>query len=278
MQRIEPEDVIRIHSASDEGAAIIQARPTSPNTCFQSLDYKVLLYLRLSIPIAAAEVNCSHCMATQLSSRHLVNGCPHKNYKHRKRKAIMAEIVDLCAAAGTLVAEEQYQCFNARTAKRMDLVFTIGATEFLVDVTTIDANNPSNGFLRGSGLAPSYFPGAASVIKAKNKWDKYRFLLKGPQQLLVPFVLEVQGRWGHSARQLFKRIFSKIPIMANRVSRNFWSQRITLSHARCVTSNIVHRFYTMKRRVFGPQAPQELYYFEPYFGQALNPSADTIPI
>ena len=49
----------------------------------------------------------------------------------------MAEIVDLCAAAGTQVAEEQYQCFNARTAKRMDLVFSIGATEFLVDVTTI---------------------------------------------------------------------------------------------------------------------------------------------
>ena len=47
-----------------------------------------------------------------------------------------------------------------------------------------------------SGLAPSYFPGAASVIAAKNKWDKYRFLLKSPQQLLVPFFLEVQGRWG----------------------------------------------------------------------------------
>ena len=128
MQRIESEDVIRIHSASDEGAAIIQARPTSPNTCFQSLDFKVLLYLRLGIPIAAAEVNYSYCTVTHLSNRHLVNGCPHKNYKHRKHKAIMAEITDLCAAAGALVAEEQYQCFNARRAKRMDLVFSIGAT------------------------------------------------------------------------------------------------------------------------------------------------------
>ena len=43
------ENVIRIYSASDEGAAIIQARPTSPNSCFQSLNYKVLLYLRLDI-------------------------------------------------------------------------------------------------------------------------------------------------------------------------------------------------------------------------------------
>ena len=112
----------------------------------------------------------------------------------------MAEIVDLCAAADILVAEEQYQCFNTRTSRRMDLVFSMGATEFLVDVTTIDANNPSNGFLRGSGLSSSYFPGAASVIKAKHKWDKYRFLMKNSQQQLVPFVLEVQGRWGRSAR------------------------------------------------------------------------------
>ena len=81
----------------------------------------------------------------------------------------MAEIATLCAAAGTLVAEEQHQYFNVRTAKRMDLVFSIGTTEYLVDVTNIDANNPFNGFLRGSGLSPSYFPGAASVIAAKNK-------------------------------------------------------------------------------------------------------------
>ena len=155
------------------------------------------MYLRLGIPIATFDVNCSHCAFIQLSNRHLVNGCPLKNYKHRKHKAIMVEIVNLCAAAGTLVAEEQHQCFNTRTAKRMDLVFNMGITEYLVDVTTIDANNPSNGFLRGSGLSPSYFPGAASVIAARNEWDKYRFLLKGPQQQLVPFVLEVQGTWGH---------------------------------------------------------------------------------
>ena len=76
--------------------------------------------------------------------------------------------------------------------------------------------------------------------------------LKCPQQQLVPFVLEVQGRWGHCARQLFKRLFAKIPIVPNSVSRNFWAHRITLAHARCAASNIVHRFHTMKRHVFGP--------------------------
>ena len=54
-------------------------------------------------------------------------------------------------------------------------------------------NNSSNGFLYGSGLFQSYYPGATSVMSAGNKWDKYRFLLKGPQQELVPFVLEVQA-------------------------------------------------------------------------------------
>ena len=114
-------------------------------------------------------------------------------------------------------------------------------------------------------------------MAARKKWDKYRFLLKGPQQQLVPFVLETQGRWGHCARQLFKRIFSKIPIAANRVSRNFWAQRITLAHARCIAQNIVHRFHEMKRHVFGPLAPQQLYYFEPFFGQVLDPFEDRLP-
>ena len=66
----------------------------------------------------------------------------------------MTEITNMCAAADILVAQEQFQCFNTRTTRRIDLVFTIDNTECLVDVTTIDANNPSNAFLRGSGLAP----------------------------------------------------------------------------------------------------------------------------
>ena len=92
----------------------------------------------------------------------------------------MTEIVELCTAADILVAEEQFQCFNTRTSRRMDLVLNIDATEFLVDVTTVDANNPSHGFLRGSGLSPAYFPGAAAVTKAKQKWEKYRSLAQTP--------------------------------------------------------------------------------------------------
>ena len=76
----------------------------------------------------------------------------------------MVEVENLCKASDTLVATEEFQCFNTRTAKRMDLVFTVDVTEYLVDVTTIDAKNPFNGVLRGSGQAPSYFPCAASVF------------------------------------------------------------------------------------------------------------------
>ena len=98
----------------------------------------------------------------------------------------------------------------------------------------------------------------------------------GPQQQLVPFVLEVQDRLGHCARQLFKRLFAKIPIVPNRVSRDFWAW-ITLAHARCVASNIVHRSHTMKRHGFCPFAPQHFYFFEPYFGQNIDPTVDTLP-
>lgn len=125
--------------------------------------------------------------------------------QHRKHKAMMTEISNMCAAAGTLVAEEQHQCFNSRTANLMDLVFSVDGREYLVDVTTFDANNPSNCFISGSGISSSYYPGAASVIAAKLKWDRYRFFMQGPQQQLVSIVLEVHGRWGHCARELFKR-------------------------------------------------------------------------
>ena len=100
-------------------------------------------------------------------------------------------------AANILVAEEQFQCFAVRTQRRMDLVFHIDSSEVLVDVTTNDANNASNDFLRGSGLSP----GAATAIAAKKKWDKYRFIRSSPNQQIVPFVIEVQGSWGHCSER-----------------------------------------------------------------------------
>ena len=116
---------------SRHSAAIIHARSTSPNNCFQSLDVKILLYLRLGIPIAASDVNCSYCVSIQLWNWHLANGCLHKINSTESTKRLWRWL-----SAGALVAEEQHQCFNARTAKKMDLVFTLDNTECLVDVTT----------------------------------------------------------------------------------------------------------------------------------------------
>lgn len=165
------------------------------------------MFLRLGIPIAPREVNCALRTQTHLSNRHLVNGCPHKDYKYRKHNAIMEQIVHKCKAANILVAEKQFQCFAIRTQRRMDLLFNIDSSDVLVDVTTIDASNPSNGFLRGSGLSPSYYPSAATVITAKKKWGKHMSIRHRPNQQILPFVAEVQGRWGHCVRRLFKRLF-----------------------------------------------------------------------
>ena len=64
-------------------------------------------------------------------------------------------------------------CFNDQTNKRMDLVVKIDNKDVLIDVTTIDANNPSNGFVKDSKISSSYFPGAAAVMKARSKFRKY---------------------------------------------------------------------------------------------------------
>jgi hypothetical protein len=267
MKSLPPEDIIRIHSASDEGAACIQAQPTAPDKCFSSLEFKIYLYLRLGIPIAREDINCTLCANDSgLSNLHLINGCKKGDYCNRKHNIIMEGITQLCRAANIAVESESSFCFNKSTRKRMDLVINIDNRDILIDATTIDADNPSNGFILGTDLSPSYFPGAAAALKARSKLRKYNQVIASAKEF-VPFVIEAQGRWGFPARQIFKRVYAKIPLKGSRVSRNFWQQKISIAYMKSTVSNIVHRYHSMKRMVFGPQAPQDLYYFEPYFGQ-----------
>ena len=105
-----------------------------------------------------------------------------------------------------------------------------------------------------------------TVIAARMKWDKYKFMRRGPNQQIVPcFVIEAQGRW-----LPVSSLSGCSGTTANRVSRIFWCNRVSLT-------NIVHRFHSMKRQVFGPLAPQDLYHSEPYYGQHLDPLVDTLP-
>ena len=264
---LDPESVIRIHSASDEGAACIQTQPTAPNRCFSSLEFKIYVYLRLGIQISKNDTRCPSCSHAQgLSNLHLVNGCKHGEYIHRKHNTIMEQIKSMCNAAKLLVDVETTHCFNDQTYKRMDLVVQINNKDFLIDVTTIDANNPSNGFVKNSELSSSYFPGAAAVIKARQKFSKYKRIIASTKEF-VPFVIETQGRWGFHAREIFKSIYAKIPVKASRVSRNYWQQQISLAYMKATLSNIVHKFHIARKNVFGPLAPQELYYFESFYGQ-----------
>ena len=172
----------------------------------------------------------------------------------------------MCNAANLLVDIETPYCFQDQSNKRMDLVVQLNNKDVLVDVTTIDANNPSNGFIKNNELARPYFPGAAAVLKARTKFSKYKKAIASVKEF-VPFVIETQGRWGFHARELFKSIYAKIPIRGSRVSRNYWQQQISLAYMKATLANIVHKFHVARKNVFGPLAPQELYYFESFYGQ-----------
>jgi len=149
----------------------------------------------------------------------------------------------------------------------MDLVVQLDNKDFLVDVTTIDENNPSNGFVNNNELTFSYFPGAAAVVKARSKFSKYRKAIASVKEF-VPFVIETQGRWGFHAREFFKSIYARIPIKGSRVSRDYWQQQISLAYMKATLSNIVHKFHVARKNVFGPLAPHDLYYFESFYGQS----------
>ena len=93
LDNLDPESVVRIHSNSDEGAACIQTQPTAPNRCFTSLEFKIFIYLRLGIQISQVDVKCPSCLHVKgLSNLHLVNGCKHGDYVHRKHNIIMEQI------------------------------------------------------------------------------------------------------------------------------------------------------------------------------------------
>ena len=62
----------------------------------------------------------------------------------------MEGITKLFKAANISVESESSFCFNKSTKKRMDLVINIDNRNILNDTTTIDADNPSNGFILGT--------------------------------------------------------------------------------------------------------------------------------
>ena len=107
MQTLPPDDVIRIYSASDEGAAYIQAQPTAPDRCFSSLEFKIYLYLRLGIQIAREDISCSLCANDSgLSNLHLVNGFKKGDYCNRKHNNIITDgITKLCKAVVNIPVE-----------------------------------------------------------------------------------------------------------------------------------------------------------------------------
>ena len=146
--------------------------------------------MRLGIRISKEDVKCPSCSNVKgLSNLHLVNGCRHGDYVHRKHNIIMEQIKKMYSAANLLVDMETTYCFKDQSSKHMDLAVQLNNKDFLIDVTTIDANNPFNGFVKNNELASSYFPGAAAVIKARSKFSKYKKSIASVKEF-VPFVIE----------------------------------------------------------------------------------------
>ena len=118
-------------------------------------------------------------------------------------------------------------------------------------LVVISNHHDWNGCLVGTSVLENY------IIK-------YKRVIASTKEF-VPFVIETQGRWGF--HEIFKSIYAKIPVKGSRVSRNYWQQQISLAYMKATLANIVHKFHIARKNVFGPLAPQELYYFESFYGQ-----------
>ena len=65
---------------------------------------------------------------------------------------------------------------------------------------------------RAYGLSSVYFPGAASVIAAKKKWEKYRFLINHDNKKLNLLLLRYKGDTGTVHDRFLRDYFQRIPL------------------------------------------------------------------
>ena len=52
-------------------------------------------------------------------------------------------------------------------------------------------------------------------MKARSKFRKFKKFIATPKEF-VPFVIETQDRWGFHAREVFRKIYARIPLKGSR--------------------------------------------------------------
>jgi hypothetical protein len=125
-----------------------------------------------------------------------------------------------------------------RTNRRTDLSITTwkDVTSLEIDVAITD--------VRTLRLVNKSEPGKAAAIMEKHKNDKYKAAVEESGGEFLPFVMEAHGRWGESARNLFKHLVRATASSTGAdkaMLTSYWRQRLVVGMRRSAMQGLRER-------------------------------------
>ena len=230
---------LRVDSSGAEGGFLITHIPKQREMVIPPKVYKGLLKLRLGLPIFSKPFICPKCgEGCDRFGLHPWYNCRMGNYRQVKHNAAIKAWCDLFRKAGHLVRTEVPPVMTCEaTRSRMDIMSAEGFDGYkgLGFDVTITASN----VLADSNITPP--PGKAAFLAEQGKNRKYLPIIDLREMEFYPLAMEALGRWGQSARAVFKRYLEIIGHENRSVLSAFWKAKITLSHMVVAMRDLLQR-------------------------------------
>lgn len=212
--------------------------PKAPNLQLTPDEYRSSLSLRLMLPCCWTPVGtysqCQHCIATHYGdqaqdSRFHPLSCIRAQGKITKRHDRIRDI--LASGLRRLFGGHTVQLEPAVAAglRRPDIILTIGARTFIIDVAV--ANPTCRRYLNKSSDLTAL---AAADTMEEHKRREYAGTLASLQlqpDAMIPFVLEATGRLGKSASTFLEQLETSVEVRAEVSARS--TIKFMLAHIRC---------------------------------------------
>ena len=167
---------------------------------------------------------------------HLLSCCNLGGDRQDRHNAVTLALTQFLQSAGLTARREDRSLLRLlqplNNKERMDIHipnFDSPGCSLNLDVTIADCR--AHHFSNASHPAA---PGAAALAAERQKIRRYRPKYDRIHHEFQPFAIEAFGRWGPSARSVFRRILSKVmhnsrSSFPRSVSARFWKARITMA-------------------------------------------------
>jgi hypothetical protein len=235
----------RVQSCGEEGGAVFTAVPKSPELTIEDILFLNIVLMHLGLPLTFIE-RVQHCVCEldeeiDRTGYHLMSVCPRGNHRTRRHHVARDILAIFIHHGGYLCTKESSAALRRvddRTNRRTDLSITTwkDVTSLEIDVAITD--------VRTLRLVNKSEPGKAAAIMEKHKNDKYKAAVEESGGEFLPFVMEAHGRWGESARNLFKHLVRATASSTGAdkaMLTSYWRQRLVVGMRRSAMQGLRER-------------------------------------